>query len=126
MGSGGIAVGFYNEVKLGSNRVLVGNHLSSSNSANDPFLLIGQYNDQVGIEDGFFAIGGGTTPSNRKNALVISSSADHTVHKFEDIIQLNQIHPLPTNVPTGSMATSGSAGSVKPFFWDGSLWNALY
>lgn len=126
MGSGGIAMGFYNEVKLGSNRVLVGNHLTSSNSGNDPYLLIGQYNEVSGVEDGFFAIGGGTSTSNRKNALVISSSADHTVHKFEDVIQLNQIHPLPTNVPTGSMATSGSAGSVKPFFWDGTNWNALY
>ena len=126
MGSGGIAMGFYNEVKLGSNRVLVGNHLTSSNSGNDPYLLIGQYNEVSGVEDGFFAIGGGTSTSNRKNALVISSSADHTVHKFEDVIQLNQIHPLPTNVPTGSIATSGSAGSVKPFFWDGTDWNALY
>ena len=126
MGSGGIAMGFYNEVKLGSNRVLVGNHLTSSNSGNDPYLLIGQYNEVSGVEDGFFAIGGGTSTSNRKNALVISSSADHTVHKFEDVIQLIQIHPLPTNVPTGSIATSGSAGSVKPFFWDGTDWNALY
>ena len=126
MGSGGIAMGFYNEVKLGSNRVLVGNHLTSSNSGNDPYLLIGQYNEVSGVEDGFFAIGGGTSTSNRKNALVISSSADHTVHKFEDVIQLNQIHPLPDNVPTGSIATSGSAGSVKPFFWDGTNWNALY
>ena len=126
MGSGGIAMGFYNEVKLGSNRVLVGNHLTSSNSGNDPYLLIGQYNEVSGVEDGFFAIGGGTSTSNRKNALVISSSADHTVHKFEDVIQLNQIHPLPNNVPTGSIATSGSAGSVKPFFWDGTNWNALY
>lgn len=126
MGSGGIAMGFYNEVKLGSNRVLVGNHLTSSNQGNDPYLLLGQYNEVTGVEDGFFAIGGGTSTSNRKNALVISSSADHTVHKFEDVIQLNQIHPLPNNVPTGSIATSGSAGSVKPFFWDGTNWNALY
>ena len=43
-----------------------------------------------------------------------------------EVLSLAPIDPLPTNKPTGSFATSGSAGSVKPFFWDGTNWNALY
>jgi len=43
-----------------------------------------------------------------------------------EVLSLAPIDPLPTDKPTGSFATSGSAGSVKPFFWDGTNWNALY
>ena len=63
-------------------------------------------------------------------SLIISGSDANirvtgSVH-ISNILELAPIHPLPTDKPTGSLASSGSAGSVKPFFWDGTNWNALY
>ena len=43
------------------------------------------------------------------------------------LFTLSPIHPLPTsNVPSASFATSGSGANLKPYFWNGSSWNALY
>tara|TARA_B100000085_G_C18561567_1_gene519786 strand:+ start:1414 stop:3042 length:1629 start_codon:yes stop_codon:yes gene_type:complete len=63
-------------------------------------------------------------------SLIISGSDANvrvtgSVH-ISNVLELAPIHPLPTDKPTGSLASSGSAGSVKPFFWDGTNWNALY
>ena len=42
------------------------------------------------------------------------------------IFTLQPLDPLPTtNIPTGSFAVSASI-PAKPYFWDGSAWNALY
>jgi len=49
-----------------------------------------------------------------------------TVSQTQDILTLAPINPLPTTgVKTGSFAVSGST-PPKPYFWDGSTWNALY
>lgn len=42
-----------------------------------------------------------------------------------DFILINQSNPLPTSLPTGAFAVSSSE-PPKPYFWDGSNWNALY
>jgi hypothetical protein len=43
------------------------------------------------------------------------------------IFTLSPIHPLPlANVPSASFATSGSNADLKPYFWNGSSWNALF
>ena len=43
------------------------------------------------------------------------------------IFTLSPIHPLPTTgVASASFATSGSGANLKPYFWNGSSWNALY
>jgi hypothetical protein len=43
------------------------------------------------------------------------------------LFTLSPLHPLPTsNVPSASFATSGSGANLKPYFWNGSSWNALY
>jgi hypothetical protein len=41
------------------------------------------------------------------------------------ILTLTPQNPLPSNLPTGSFAVSSSI-PPKPYFWDGSNWNALY
>ena len=42
------------------------------------------------------------------------------------ILAIAPHHPLPTtNIPTGSFMISASV-PPKPFFWDGTTWNALY
>jgi hypothetical protein len=43
------------------------------------------------------------------------------------IMTLSPINPLPTsNVPSASFATSGSGANLKPYFWNGSSWTALF
>jgi hypothetical protein len=43
------------------------------------------------------------------------------------LFTLSPIHPLPTSsVASASFATSGSGANLKPYFWDGATWNALY
>jgi len=42
-----------------------------------------------------------------------------------NILKLEAIHPLPTG-QMGMFAVSSSGATVKPYFYDGSAWNALY
>jgi hypothetical protein len=42
-----------------------------------------------------------------------------------NILTITPVHPLPTNMLTGSFAVSASI-PPKPYFWDGTDWNALY
>jgi hypothetical protein len=59
-----------------------------------------------------------TTPS---ASIHISSSLG-----LAPMLTITPHHPLPTtNVPTGTFMVSAST-TPKPFFWDGSSWNALY
>lgn len=68
------------------------------------------------IEKGNFGIGT-TTPS---SSLHVSGST-----RIDNVLTLTPQNPLPSNAPTGSFAVSASV-PPKPFFWDGSVWNALY
>jgi hypothetical protein len=62
---------------------------------------------------GFFGIGT-STPS---SSLHISGASA--------VLTLSPQDPLPSGVPTGSFAVSSSA-PPKPYFYDGTTWNALY
>jgi len=43
------------------------------------------------------------------------------------IMTLSPIDPLPTtNILSASFATSGSGANLKPYFWNGSTWTALF
>jgi hypothetical protein len=42
-----------------------------------------------------------------------------------NILKLSAVHPLPTG-QMGMFAVSASGANVKPYFYDGSAWNALY
>ena len=44
---------------------------------------------------------------------------------ISNILTLTPQNPLPSNAPTGSFAVSSSV-PPKPYFWDGTTWNALY
>ena len=49
-----------------------------------------------------------------------------TILSSYKVLTLTPTHPLrTTNVPTGSFAVSSSV-PPKPYFWDGTTWNALY
>jgi hypothetical protein len=53
-------------------------------------------------------------------ALRVSGSAT-----ISNVLTLTPQSPLPSGVPTGSFAVSSSA-PPKPYFYDGTTWNALY
>jgi hypothetical protein len=56
-----------------------------------------------------------------------TASIAHTASYLNamNILTLTPSNPLPINVLTGSFAVSASI-PTKPYFWDGSTWNALY
>ena len=82
--------------------------------------VVGKYNVNNYLE-GSFIIGNGTNDGNRSNLLATSGS---TV-TISNILTLTPIHPLPSGVATGSFAVSSSS-PPKPYFYNGTSWNALY
>jgi len=47
------------------------------------------------------------------------------------VVQINQAlvlppqNPLPSDVPIGSIASSGSGVNCKPYFWNGTTWTSM-
>ena len=56
-------------------------------------------------------------------SLVLSSSVNVTI---QDVLTLTPRTTNPSNPLSGSLIVSSSGGTLKPWFWDGSQWNALY
>ena len=56
-------------------------------------------------------------------SLILSSSVNVTI---QDVLVLPEVTVKPTNPQSGSIITSGSGVTVKPYFWDGANWKALY
>jgi hypothetical protein len=73
-------------------------------------------NSKSYIERGNFGIG----TTNPSASLHVSGST-----RIDNVLTLTPQNPLPTGIPTGSFAVSSST-PPKPYFWDGSTWNALY
>jgi len=111
-----------NNTVIGSNSIS-GSSISGSNNTiigSNVVLPSGVHNNRIIIADGqgnqrIFTSGSITNISGSIN--ITGSSA---------IFTLQPLDPLPTtNIPTGSFAVSASI-PAKPYFWDGSVWNALY
>jgi hypothetical protein len=50
-----------------------------------------------------------------------------TITGSSALLTLSPQNPLPTTgVPSASFATSGSGANLKPYFWNGSTWTALF
>jgi len=56
-------------------------------------------------------------------SLILSASGQVTI---EDVLVLEPRTTNPTNPQSGSIIASGSGVTIKPYFWDGNQWNALY
>jgi|SaaInlV_125m_DNA_1040241.scaffolds.fasta_scaffold15701_2 hypothetical protein len=57
-------------------------------------------------------------------SMLFSSSMNVTI---SDVLTLPERTTLPSNPPSGSLMVSSSGGaSIKPWFWDGLQWTALY
>jgi hypothetical protein len=56
-------------------------------------------------------------------SLILSASGQVTI---EDVLVLEPRTTNPANPQSGSIIASGSGATIKPYFWDGNQWNALY
>jgi hypothetical protein len=111
--------GIYSSAVIGGYRAVDLRILGWSGSAAETARFT--YDNKVGI--------GTSTPayrldvsgsSNFTGGLTITGSAT-----ISNILTLSPQDPLPSGVPTGSFAVSSSA-PPKPYFYDGTTWNALY
>lgn len=95
--------------------------------------IFGEYNLVSDIESAFI-IGNGTDTSNKSNLLVaagdtlqVTGSLDITGSAtIENILTLTPRNTTPSNPESGSIISSGSGSTIKPYYWDGNSWNALY
>ena len=61
-----------------------------------------------------------------ENSQFISGNLYVTESVFADVLTLPQRDTKPANPVSGSIIVSASGATIKPFFWDGNQWNALY
>jgi hypothetical protein len=109
-----------------SNTTIIGNQLNTSLSnvfllgRSDQNVIIGhQANSTLGSDFGYklHVIGSG----NYTNGLTVTGSLN-----VSQLINLTPQNPLPSGIPTGSFAVSGSGVDCKPYFWNGSTWTSLF
>ena len=130
-GSNNLALGYrtMQSFRSGSNNTVVGYNsiigagISGSNNTiigANVVLPDGVYNNRIIIADG---------QGNQRVSVsgsITSISGSLNVTGSSAIFTLQPLDPLPTvGIPTGSFAVSSSI-PAKPYFWDGSVWNALY
>ena len=58
-------------------------------------------------------------------SVVVDQAISASYFSGTSLISLTPQDPLPAGVPTGSFAVSSSRPPI-PYFWDGSIWRALY
>ena len=137
------AIGWNNSIggNFTGRNFIVGSNLSISGNGNYRGMFGGQTNaSTAGSWNGVFA-GSNNTVSHSRSVVIggqyITSSADSTVYvpnlnisgsltvAANEVLTLTPVSTLPASAPTGSFAVSGST-PPKPYFYDGTTWNALY
>jgi hypothetical protein len=112
-----------------SNNIIIGTNITLPDGAKDSINLggiifaTGSYSSIISPSSGSqYGIGKvGINIVTPTHTLDVSGSA-----RITDILILPPRHPLPSGQPTGSFAVSGSNGNCKPYFYNGSNWNALF
>jgi hypothetical protein len=92
-------------------------YLSGSNSNNE--ILIQTGNKGLSVDNRLKVVSTGTQIT---GSLIVSGSGA----TFYNIITLPALSTLPTGAASGSIATSGSNGELKPYFYNGSTWTSLF
>jgi hypothetical protein len=87
----------------------------------------GQYNISSSVQSAFI-IGNGTADGSRSNLIFASGSQVQITGSLmvNDILQLTRRASFPTPAVEGMIVAQGSAGASKPFYYNGSSWNALF
>ena len=107
-----------------SNALLLnGRFLSGSNYQT----VVGRYNRYNTFQDSFI-LGNGASETNRSNLLFASGSQVQITGSLmvNSILQLTPTETLPGTPVEGMIIASGSAGSSKLYYYNGSSWNALF
>jgi len=106
--------------------VIIGGSINQiSGSANDAAVVGGILNKSS--HNNSVVVGGNNLSTTKANEVVVphlNVSGSVTV-RANEVLTLTPVATLPTGVPTGSFAVSGST-PPKPYFYDGTTWNALY
>jgi hypothetical protein len=130
-GSNNVVLGYrtMQGVRFGSNNTVIGyNNISGSGVSGSNNTIIGAnvvlpdgvYNNRIIIADGQ------GTQRISVSGSITSISGSLSITGSGAIFTLQPQDPLPTvNILAGSFAVSSSI-PPKPYFWDGSVWNALY
>ena len=129
-GSSTKAIGQYSHAE-GQNTTASGSwsHAEGYNTiANGTYQHVqGQYNISSSDRSAFI-IGNGLSAATRSNLLFASGSVVQITGSLliKDILTLQPRTTTPTGIASGSFIVSGSGTTIKPYFWDGSVWNPLY
>lgn len=84
-------------------------------------------NGTISATSGFNGSLTGNVNGNASTSTSASYARNATTASYlaSSILTLTPVNPLPMNVLTGTFAIS-SSNPPKPYFWDGTNWNALY
>jgi hypothetical protein len=95
---------------------------TGSISLDDNLTVSGEINGNT-LNSTNFDVGAGSI-NLRSNAALIITSSNYV--QIDDILVLTPRTTNPVGPESGSIIASGSGATIKPYFWDGNQWNALY
>lgn len=128
-----------NDRSIGSNNIIIGSNITLEKDRKDSINLggiifgtgsyfsefsnpySGSANGKIGInqpnpQSSFDVSGSGRFT----NGLTVTGSIE-----ISNILTIRPQNPLPSGIPTGSIAVSGSGVDCKPYFWNGSSWTSM-
>lgn len=112
-------------------QIIPGALISASYVSNIYDVLLGAATESIRL-NGSLTVTGSISSSigfhgTASNAISSSYAVGCTTASYvaSTILTITPSNPLPTNVLIGTFAVSASA-TPKPYFWDGTAWNALY
>ena len=133
-GSGNTFIGgqYFVTSVISENTIITSELQYSSSDATDRFINVtGSFRVSGSVTADEFIVGSAGTPSiTSATNIEISASADINMIAQEvnitDVLVLTPRTTNPASPSSGSIIVSGSGATIKPYFWDGSSWNALY
>ena len=84
-------------------------------------MLSSSYASIAGTAPTYLPLAGGTMTGN----LTISVGLAGTSLTLNNVLTITPITITPSGMPTGSIIMSGSAGTVKPYYFNGTSWISL-
>ena len=113
-----------------SNGVYLGASIKANTDSETNAIAIGYAVDSLGSNTAVIGNDSITTTALKGNVGIGTTTPTAKLHvsgtvQFDDILSVTPQDPLPSGVPMGSFAVSSSV-PPKPYFYDGTNWNALY
>jgi hypothetical protein len=112
-------------------QIIPGSLISASYVSNIYDVLLGAATESIKITGSLTVTGSITSTvgfyGTASNSVSSSYAVNCTTASYvaSTILTITPSNPLPTNVLIGTFAVSASA-TPKPYFWNGTTWNALY